>query len=906
MKKRILIFGIVLLMLASFTSATCTSVDGCRTHLELYYNGTASSGDLVDSSPRASYNLADANGAAVSGGCAKVGDLGASLDGSDDYFSNSNQMFSTNPMDEYTICMWVKPDSCSGQRWITYGENGLWNRHYITTKAGSWQIQEGGTQITTGTCSAGSWQYLCNIMYTNTTYQAYKDNALYGSATGATKGSSSDGFLIGAWEGDPSWADNFDGCVDEVAIFNRSMTPAELTYLYNSGDGRSLLGGVAAPPPAVAANKTIAYYYPASNFETNPSKIEVDLVQYNVTNNTVAQLIYGNQTITAVANVTNQTNARFWANVTSFLIPSQVAQPFYFNFSLNHTNGSINKGYNSSNASQTLNVGCFVNHVVLGPNGLLQENNTYSSQVNVSTLGLCRLVNLKYQFDGAFYTQPVATLDTTGQTASNQFNFDVSIPHTYFNLSQHKVNITAEFRYRNFKNHNLSATSNVIWNLTKHPRFNISVYDLINNQPLLNFTAFNGKSIGTTNGSVFWWEYGAGVHEIGVNNTAYELVKKDLTFTAGLFQHETYYLYTTNSFNFTLRNERTDELITQNATLEFIGDAKSYNYTIQNGKLYVDLLVPSNYTIRYQTNPAIGKTNASIDYGLKRSYLVKLTDQSHQDLTLYLLDNGNSTTTKVTVYDQNSLTGVEGAAVYVERYFLQGNAYKTVAMCSTGVAGECNFDLEHNEELYKFKVEFPWLTPKTTTVPSYISSTTLNLYIDLFKKAGENFFLQEGIAGSIAYSSSTPTFTATYTDTENSASQVCLKLKSYGQYSKQVLNESCSTAASGTLIVTGFAPQKSNYGVLTATVGGQEKVIKAVWKDLNTDKLQAGASGVFLSAMVFIILALLSVVHVYAAILGSVGLIFAYMMGMLAIDLSYLILILGSSIILAIIIQMKR
>ena len=657
------------------------------------------------------------------------------------------------------------------------------------------------------------------------------------------------------------------------------------------------------PPPA---NKTITYYYPSTNFETNPSKIEVDLVQYNVTNNTIAQLIYGNQTIIAVANVTNQTNARFWANVTSFLIPAQATQPFYFNFSLNHTNGSINKGYNSSNASQTLNLGCFVNHVVLGPNGLLQENNTYSSQVNVSTLGLCRLINLRYQYGGAFYSQPVLSTHTTGQTVSNQFNFDVSIPHTYFNLSQHKVNITAEFAYRNTKNHNLSATSNVIWNLTKHPRFNISVYDLINNQPLLNFTAFNGKSIGTTNGSVFWWEYGAGIHEIGVNNTGYELLTKDLTFTAGTFQHQTYYLYTTNSFNFTLRDERTDELIPQNTSLEFIGDAKSYNYTIQDGKLYVDLLVPSNYTIRYQSNPEIGLTNLSLDYGLKRSYLVKLTEQSHQDVALYLLDNGNSTTTKITVYDQNTLQGVEGAAVYVERYFLQGNAYKTVAMCSTGVAGECNIDLEHNEELYKFKVEYPWLSSKITTAPSYVSSTTLNLYINLFYTLGENFFKQEGITGSITFSSSTPTFTATFTDSENAASEICLKLKTYGTYSKTTLNTSCTSANSGTLVVTGFEAQKNNYGVLTATIEGKEKVIRSVWKDLNTDKLSTGANGIFLTAIMFIVMCFLSAVHVYALILGTVGLLFAYLLGIIVIDLTYLILIFASAIVLAIIIQMKK
>tara|TARA_R100001530_G_scaffold97568_1_gene67821 strand:- start:34 stop:2679 length:2646 start_codon:yes stop_codon:yes gene_type:complete len=669
-------------------------------------------------------------------------------------------------------------------------------------------------------------------------------------------------------------------------------------------------GGEFGAPPIVPVETSYAYYYNNSIFETEPSKIEVDLVGFNLTNNTIGRLFYGNQSFVTISNVTNQTNARFYVeNVTSYLISAQSTLPLYFNFSLNHTNGSMNT-YNTSNASQTLNLGCYVNDITLGVGGLLGENQTYVSRVNVSTLGLCKLTQLKYQLGGAFYSQSVLNVNTDGQTVSNLFDFNVDIPFTYFNNSQKSVNITAEFldTHSTYKRNNKSKTANIVWNLTKHPRYNITAYDLISNAVLTNFSVFNGRHLGTLNGTIFWWEFGTGVHEIGVNNTGFELVKKNLTFTAGTFNHQTYYLYTTNSFNFTFKDERTDELITQNVSLEFIGDAKSYNFTAYNGKLYVDLLVPSNYTIRYQSNPAIANRNssASVDYGLLRSYLVKLTDQSHQDLTLYMIDNGNSTTTKITVYDQNTLTGIEGAAVYIQRYFLQPNAYRTVAMCTSGVAGECDVELEHNAELYKFKVDFPWQTTKITTVPTYVSTTTLNLYINLFATLGESFFEQEGIEASMAYSSSTSTFTASYTDSENIASEICLRLKTYGTYSKTTLNESCSSSTSGSLIVTGFAANKNNYGVLTATIDGNEKVLKSVWKDLNTDKLVSGSSGIFLTAMIFIMMVFLSVVHVYAAILGSVGLLFAYLLGLIVVDLTYIILVLASSIILAMIIQMKK
>ena len=53
-------------------------------------------------------------------------------------------------------------------------------------------------------------------------------------------------------------------------------------------------------------------------------------------------------------------------------------------------------------------------------------------------------------------------------------------------------------------------------------------------------------------------------------------------------------------------------------------------------------------------------------------------------------------------------------------------------------------------------------------------------------------------------------------------------------------------------------------------------------------------------------MAFLSVVHVFAVVLASVGLVFAYLLGILVIDITWLVLIVASSIILAIIIEMKK
>jgi len=374
-------------------------------------------------------------------------------------------------------------------------------------------------------------------------------------------------------------------------------------------------------------------------------------------------------------------------------------------------------------------------------------------------------------------------------------------------------------------------------------------------------------------------------------------VNKVATLAANATTHNfSFRMYTSNSFNFTIRNEKTNSIIHEPFTLEFVGEDQSYNFTI-NGTSYIDLLVPSNYTIRYQNT----------NYGPRlRQYLVRLTDQTHNEIDLFALPNVSGTETTVTVFDQLTVAGVENAIVYAQRFYLPENTYRTVAMYATDVSGKAYFNLEHNDELYKFIVEYPWLTNKLTTEELYISAENINLYINLKPGIGDSFFKEEDISYLLTFNNNTNLFSATYNDATASASQFCLAIKKNAQYSKETLNSSCSTASSGTITLGGLAPNATNYAVFKATIGGQPKVLATGWTDTFTDNLNAGRFGVFLTALLFCSLVFLSVYHVYASVLGGAGIMFAKFFGILDLGWGYVTMIVIASIVLAIFIELKR
>jgi hypothetical protein len=327
-----------------------------------------------------------------------------------------------------------------------------------------------------------------------------------------------------------------------------------------------------------------------------------------------------------------------------------------------------------------------------------------------------------------------------------------------------------------------------------------------------------------------------------------------------------------------------------------ISDDYATNFSTSTGTYALNLTVPSEYTIRYQAD----------GYGKIREYYFTLTDQSVTNLTLYLLNDTGSTDTTVTVYDESTLLEVSGAYVYLMRFDILTNSYITVAEYKTDIAGKSYFDAEHENELYKFLVEYPKGTARLTTDPLYISSANINLYISLTDDPTSGYFNLLSITGVPEYSTDSNTFDVTYNDPSFIGSNYCFYIKTYGQYSTTTINSSCSTSPSGSISLGGMTQNTTYYAVFTAFIDGEETVIGTAWKEFLSSELNAGGLGLFLTAFIIMLMAFLSTVHIYALILSSIGLVFAKFLGLISISWGVIIVVLIGAIILGMIIQMKK
>ena len=110
----------------------------------------------------------------------------------------------------------------------------------------------------------------------------------------------------------------------------------------------------------------------------------------------------------------------------------------------------------------------------------------------------------------------------------------------------------------------------------------------------------NGSIFGSHNDSIVFRTI-AGNYEMTINVSGFEDVIKSKTIDLNdTHPNYTFGLYTENSFNFTFYDEQTSELINfKNVTIELVSNASTYNYTTDIGTLYVDLIVPSLYLMRF-------------------------------------------------------------------------------------------------------------------------------------------------------------------------------------------------------------------------------------------------------------------------------------------------------------------
>lgn len=430
------------------------------------------------------------------------------------------------------------------------------------------------------------------------------------------------------------------------------------------------------------------------------------------------------------------------------------------------------------------------------PSITISYNSSVSEEANASHSILFEIYNIT--------NNTTATLYYNGSTYGGAithvnnsyvfFNTTLITPFTYLNNSAVSFYWEYNLSYANgsstFTNSS-SNNQNIIWNLTKYPRVNVTVYDIVNASYETSFTINDSLSLSTTSSEVYFYQSSAGVFPLTADNDDLELKTENVTFTSGSFGNYTFYLYTINSINFTFYTEETETLVTwENVSMEiFSTDGNASNYTTDTGYLYLDLLSPAFYTIRYYS------TNFQ-----ERFYYLNLSNRTHTSVDLYCANKTLTSNVTATVYDETN-SEVEDVYIKVLRYDIDTNTYILREIAKTNFEGEAILHLDLYSEFYYFILEYPFGTVKLTSSPTYIYDTSINFAINTGEEVGGDYYYSQGITYSLSFNNATNNVGYTYSDSNDIITGSCLKIYRLKASGSTLVNSSCSSSIAATILL---------------------------------------------------------------------------------------------------------
>ena len=243
----------LLLLISNLTMNAQTQSTVCNTTgssgrlnwvgLAHYYTGDSTLKDLIGGA-----DLVNLNSTGYANG---IINKGFHLNGNNQYYLLPNNTFI--PAESFTISMWFKIDVLNYYP-VLFNSSALGNYlkgiYAEITTAGKmeWYINsgsgaEGGHILGTTTLSPSTWYHLL-LIYQNDVKRTslYINNYLEAYTVGARPDFSSTQIQsIGAFgytNTSTSFANFFNGTIDEVALFNRALTQDERAALYNAGAGK--------------------------------------------------------------------------------------------------------------------------------------------------------------------------------------------------------------------------------------------------------------------------------------------------------------------------------------------------------------------------------------------------------------------------------------------------------------------------------------------------------------------------------------------------------------------------------------------------------------------------------------------------------------------------------------------
>lgn len=451
----------------------------------------------------------------------------------------------------------------------------------------------------------------------------------------------------------------------------------------------------------------------------------------------------------------------------------------------------------------------------------------------------------------------------------------------YFSAGKHNVtfskigvqNTTQEFTIvalengtRTIENVSTNTLNITAQTITGTPINNFSI-NAIGLNISLNYT------VNTTNGYIELAVLNNSLFNVTIDAPTYA-INTTLIVVDEILENYTFVLQQTNSINFTFIDDIDLNIVNDRTiTMELISDSFSNNYSTTTGQMFLSLLSPETYTIRYSATGYF-----------ENFYLFSLENRSTNELTLYMTNSTVAQEVTATVIDQgNNL--IEGAIIKVLRFDVTTNSFYTDQIVETNFEGETILNLILNEEFYKFIIEYPSGTVVKTTSKTKIFGTTLEFQIVLGDLIAETFFNSEGVNYNIQFNNATNNFIYTYSDSSNTVSQGCLEIFVVTGLSSTAYNSSCVASSSGVITLgvqnTSGTTYKANANVY---FGSDKYFLDSLFKTFKQTG-NTGILGIFIVALLTIEFAFIGIFSgAVAAVLTPLPILFSSFMGIIDIE----------------------
>ena len=347
--------------------------------------------------------------------------------------------------------------------------------------------------------------------------------------------------------------------------------------------------------------------------------------------------------------------------------------------------------------------------------------------------------------------------------------------------------------------------------------------------------------------------------------------------------------YSTIAFNFSLINETDNSSLSGNMdfTFQIFKNDERINYskTSTGVSSQAFCIFPSYVNMTTQTH--IEFNSAGFDPHTYFQYNATISNVT-QNIPLYLTE-GTALVT-FTILDEQS-NRLNNAYIKILKYDIGSNSYKEIEVLKTDYNGEAIGNIILDTAWYKFIIERNGVLLRETE-PTKITSTTLTITVNLLTDFYEQYNTFRGITGSFVFNNDTFNYRFVFSSTSGDVHYGCIKVKELGPLTDTLVNNTCVSGSSGTVLVNvgNISETNKTYSGVAYIKFDDEYVWDILTVGDTTGKEFYGIDGVFFTFLLVITCIMAGLFKPEASILlGLTGLTIATMLQIYTFGLLWLI-----------------